>query len=62
MKSGTFRTTLALFAEKQTDEPEAKIAVSQVAVTTPQAGSAIRTPASSSEAAGAPANSRRNRL
>jgi probable HAF family extracellular repeat protein len=44
------------------DELEAKIAASQeAATTTPRANPTIGAPASSSEAAGAPANSRRNR-
>jgi probable HAF family extracellular repeat protein len=45
------------------DELEAKIAASQeAATTTPRANPTIGTPASSSEAAGTPANSRRNRF
>jgi probable HAF family extracellular repeat protein len=44
------------------DELEARITASQkAAAATPQAGSSIGTPASGREAAGAPANSRRNR-
>jgi hypothetical protein len=44
------------------DDCDARIAASQeAATTTPRANPTIGTPASSSEAAGAPANSRRNR-